>query len=106
MHLDGALDTAVVRVMQISVAATDVRDDAAVLAGEPLEQLVGGVDRFGRGLALDQDVRRAADRPTLFAIEDVAIAAHAGVARPFVTRQADELARLVEPRGQRVELFP
>ena len=65
-----------------------------------------GVDRVGRGLALDQDVRRAADRPALVAVEDVAVAAHAGVARPFVAGQADERARLVELGGEPVELLP
>ena len=39
-------------------------------------------------------------------IEDVAVAAHAGVAGPFVARHADEATRLVECGGQTVELLP
>ena len=83
-------------VFDVGIAPADMGDDHGVLAFERAEQLVRGVDGVGRGLALDQDVRRAADRPALVAEEDVAVAAHAGVARPFVARQADEAARLVE----------
>ena len=40
------------------------------------------------------------------AVEDIAIAAHAGVARPFVTRHADELSRLVKSGRKAVEFCP
>ena len=93
-------------VLDIRVAPADMRDDDRVLAVERAEQLIRRVDRVGRGLALDQDVRRAADRAAFVAIEDVAVAAHAGIARPFVAGQADELARHVEFRGEPVELLP
>ena len=106
MHLDGALEFAVMRVFHVGVAPADMRDHHRILAFQRAKQLVRGVDGVGRGLALDQDVRRAADRAALAAIEDVAVAAHAGVARPFVAGKADELARLVEFGGQLVELLP
>src|SRR5437879_7832109 len=64
------------------------------------------IDGIGRGLAFYQDVRRAADRPTLAAKENIAVAAHAGVARPFVAGQADEAAGCVELRREAVELGP
>src|SRR3981081_560342 len=51
-------------------------------------------------------MRRAADRAALAAVEDIAIAAQAGVARPFVSGHAHELARLVELGGELVQLFP
>ena len=93
VHLDGALEPAVMGIFQIGIAPADMGDDHGILAGERAKQLVGGVDGVGRGLALHQDVRRAADRPAFAAEENVAVAAHAGVARPFVARQADEAAR-------------
>ncbi len=106
MHLDGALQPAVMGIFQVGVAAADMGDDDGVLAFERAEQFVGGVDRIRRGLPLHQDVRRAPDRPALAAIEDVAIAAHAGVARPFVAGQADEPAGRVERGRQPVEFVP
>ena len=42
----------------------------------------------------------------LVAIEDIAVAAHARVAGPFVARHADEAPWLVECGGQPVELLP
>ena len=51
-------------------------------------------------------MRRAANGSAFAAEEDVAVAAHAGVARPFVAGQADETARRVEFRRQPVELGP
>src|SRR6188508_591084 len=86
MHFDGALGPSVVSVFDVGVAAADMRDDAAILTFQKLEQLVGSVDRLGRGLAFDQDVRRAADWLTLVAVEDVAVPAHASVTGPFVAR--------------------
>src|SRR5262249_56984100 len=56
--------------------------------------------------ALDEDMGRAADRTPFAAKEDVAVAAHAGIAGPLVAGQADEAAGRVELRGQPVELFP
>ena len=106
MHLDGALQPSVVGELHVGIAPADMGDDDGVLVLQRLEQVVGGVDGVGRGLAFDQDVRRAADRPALAAVEDVAVAAHAGVAGPFVAGQADELAGLVERGGQPVELLP
>ena len=106
MHLDGAFEPSVMGVFEVGVAPADMGDDHGVLAGERAEQLVRGVDGIGRGLALDQDMRRAADGAALAAEEDVAVAAHAGVARPLVAGQADEAAGLVELGRQPVELRP
>jgi hypothetical protein len=106
MYLDGALDPPVVSIFQIGVAAADLRDDSTVLGLERLEQVIRGGDCVRRGLTFDQDVRRAADRPALMPIEDVTIAAHPGVARPFVSRQANKSSGLVEFGGEPVELFP
>src|SRR4029077_9351178 len=106
MYLDGALDPPVVSIFHIGVAAADMRDDSTVLGLERLEQVIRGVDCVRRGLTFDQDVRRAADRPALVPIEDVTVAAHPGVARPFVSRQANKSSGLVQVRGEPVELRP
>ena len=106
MHLHRAFEPAVVGVFQVRIPPADMGDDHGVLACERAKQLVGGVDGIGRGLAVDQDMRRAADGAALAPEEDVAVATHAGVARPLVARQADEAARLVELGGQPVELLP
>ena len=45
MHLDGALQLAVVSELDVGVAAADMRDHHRVLALERLEQVVRGVDR-------------------------------------------------------------
>src|SRR5262249_5597868 len=79
MHFDGALNPPIVGIFQIGVATSDVRDNSAVLSVEYFEQVVRGVDCFRRGFSFDQDVRRAADWLALAPIEDVAIAAHAGI---------------------------
>ena len=100
MHLHGALEPAVVGESHVGVAPADMGDDDGVLVRERLEQSFGGVDRLGRGLAFDQNMRRAMDRPALAAVEDVAVAAHAGVAGPFVAGHADEPPGLVERGGQ------
>src|ERR1700686_156643 len=106
MHLDRALDTPVMRIFDVGIAPTDMRDDAAVFGAHGFEQLIGGVYRIGGGLILDEDVRGAADRPSLVAEENIAVAAHAGVARPFVARQANKLARSIEQSSKLVQLFP
>ena len=46
------------------------------------------------------------DSAALAAVEDIAVAAHAGVAGPFVARHAHEASRLVECGRQAVELLP
>src|SRR5262249_43136743 len=104
--LDAALEPSVMGALDVGVAPADMGDDHGVLAVERAEELVGGKNRGGRGAAPDQDVGRAADRAALAAEEDVAVATHAGIARAFVARQADEAAGRVELRGQTVELFP
>jgi len=81
-------------------------DDHRVLAFKRAKELVGRVDGSARGLPFDQDVRGAPDRAAFAPEEDVAVAAHAGVARPLVTRQAHETARRIERRGQSIELGP
>ena len=105
MHLDAAFEPPVMGVADIGVAPADMGDDHGVLAVQRAEQLIRGVDGVGRGPALHQDVRRATDRPALAAEEDVAVAAHAGIARPFVAGQADETARRVEFGREPVELL-
>ena len=62
-----------------------------------------GVDVRGVG---QQRVRRTPYRPALGAEIDVAVAADRGVARPFVARQGDEAAVLVEFGGQLVDMRP
>jgi len=57
MHLDGALDPAVVRMADIGVAPADMRDDDGVLACERAEELIRREDGNGRGPMLDQNVR-------------------------------------------------
>src|SRR5262245_22052962 len=74
-------------------------------------------DGSGLGLAIASDIirlhhghvscrRRKTGRAAFAPEEDVAVAAHAGVARPLVTRQAHETARRIERRGQSIELGP
>src|SRR4051812_33701498 len=94
MHLDGAFEPAVVRILHIRVTPADMRDDDRVLAFQRTEQRIRGVDRVRGGLAFDQDVRRTAYRPTFVAVKDVAVAPHAGIAGPFVARKTHELAGL------------
>src|SRR5262245_56092521 len=102
MHLDRSLDAAIVGVMQVGVPAADMRDHSAIFLFQPFEQLVGGVDRLGGCLSLDQEVRRASDGPALAPEEDVAVATHAGVARPFVAGKTNKLTGPVELRSQAV----
>ncbi len=107
VHFHGALQPAVVRHRDVGVASADMRDHDGVLGGDRAEQIFGGVAiAVGRILAVDQNAGGAEDRPSFVAVEDVAVAAHAGVARPFVTRHADEAARHVEFGGEPVELVP
>src|SRR5476649_534829 len=106
MHLDAALDAPIMGIFEVGVASADMGDDTAVFAAQGLEQFVSGINRFAGGLAFDQDVGRTAYRPSLVTKEHVAVAAHAGIARPLIARQTDELAGLIELRGELVELFP
>ena len=46
MHFDAALNPPIVGIFQIGVAASDMRDDAAVLSAERFEQFIRGVDGF------------------------------------------------------------
>ena len=94
------------RIFDVGIAPTDMRDDAAAFAAHGFEQLIGGVYRIGGRLILDEDVRGAADRPSLVAEEDIAVAAHTGVARPFVARQTNKLTRSIEPCSKFVQPFP
>src|SRR5260370_32565873 len=81
-------------------------DDNGVLSFEPTEQLVGSIYGVCRGLPFDQNVRRAPDRAAFPAVKDIAITTHAGIARPFVTRKANEPPGNVELRRKPVELLP
>src|SRR5207245_1953482 len=77
----------------IGVAPADMGDDHRVLACKCAKQLIRRVDGSARGLSFDENVRRAPDRAALAPEEDIAVAAHAGIARPLVTAPADEPAR-------------
>src|SRR5262249_24197821 len=94
----GALDT--------RVAPADMGDDHRVLAFKRAKEFIRRVDGPARGLPFDQDVRRAPDRTAFATEEDVAVAAHAGVARPLAAGKAHETARRIERRGQSIELGP
>src|SRR6187455_193853 len=83
-----------------------MRDDNGIFAFQPAKQRVGGVDGIGRSLAFDQNVRRASDWPSFVAIKDIPVAAHPGVARPFVSGKANEPPWNVELGCQTVELLP
>src|SRR5690606_25463284 len=61
---------------------------------------------IGRRAILDERVRRAPDRPSLPREIDVPVASERGVSGPFVSRQRDEAARLVELGRQAIELAP
>src|SRR4030095_2120848 len=99
-----ALEPPVVGAFDIRVAPADMGDDHRVLAFERAKELIGRVDGSARGLSFDEDVRRAPDRAAFAPKEDIAVAAHAGVARPLVAWQAHETARRIERRGQSIEL--
>ena len=96
MDLDGPFQPAVMGVFQVRIAPTDMSDDDGVFAFKPTEQRVGGIDGIGRGLTLDQNMRRAADRASFAAVKHIAIAAHPGIARPFVSRKANKAAGNIE----------
>src|ERR1700722_2299949 len=51
-------------------------------------------------------MRRAADRAVFAPRGDVSIAAHAGIARPLVSRKADEAAGHIELGRQPIEFLP
>src|SRR3954471_20636570 len=51
-------------------------------------------------------MRRAPDRTSFPAVKDIAIAAHAGIAGPFVPRETNEPAGNVELGRQPVEFGP
>ncbi len=106
MHLDAALESPVMSAFDIRVAAANMGDDHRVLASKRVKQLAGGVNGRGRGRAFDQDVRRAADGAAFAPEEDVTVAAHAGIAGPFVARQAHEAAGHIERGRQPIELGP
>src|SRR5262249_15939625 len=96
VHLHATLEPPIVGAFDIRIAPAHMSDDHRVLASKRAKQLAGGVDGSGRGLPFDEDVRRAPDRAAFAPEEDVAVAAHAGVARPLVAWQAHETARDVE----------
>src|ERR1700730_2560187 len=106
MKLEAVYNASVMRVFDVGVATSDMRDDAALFTAQSFEQLVRRVDRIGGSLALDQDVGGAAYRASFVAKQHIAVTAHAGVARPFIAGQTDELARLIKLGGKLVELFP
>ena len=56
MHLDRALQTAVMGAGDVGIAAADVGNDNGVLALQFAKQLICRVDRRGRRLPLDQNV--------------------------------------------------
>src|SRR4051812_25769504 len=93
-------------VFQVRVTTADMRDDNGVFAFERAKQLIRSVDGLARGLPFDQDMRRAPNRTSFVAVKDIPIAAHAGVARPFVSRKANKPAWSVELSRQAVEFLP
>lgn len=109
VHLDRALQHAVMGVVQVGVAATDM-GHAQHLLGLGAQGGVQGADiqRIGGLVAevLDQRARGAADGAALPGEDHVAVAAKGGVARPFVARQEDEAARRVEGGEGAVEVGP
>src|SRR5262249_61426811 len=81
-------------------------DDDRVLILERAKQHVRGVDGLGRGLAFDQDVGGTANGAAFVAVEDVAVTAHAGVSRPFVTRDTYARVGRVERGPERAQRYP
>ena len=110
MHLDRALEAAVMGEIDVGVAAAamgEADDVEFLVARESFEQLAGGRQSVARSdMVLDQRMRRAADDAAFVGEKDVAVAAERGIAGPFVAGQSDETARLVECLGQPVELVP
>ena len=110
MHLDGALETPVVGVADVGIAAAamgETDDIVLAFAGERLEQLARGGAVGAVGVAsFDEGVRRAPDGAALGREVDVAVAAERGIAGPFVARQGDEPAGFVETPGDAIELGP
>src|SRR5260370_21866450 len=97
VNFDGAFETAIMREIDVGVAAPDMGDDDGVFvaAVERLKQLMGGVAIFAGGIG-DQNPRGAADRSSFRAVKDIAVPTHAGIARPCIDRQGDKTARHVE----------
>ena len=57
VHLDGTFEPTVMGIFQVRIAPADMGNDNRVLAFERAEQFVRRVDRLGRGLTLNQDMR-------------------------------------------------
>ena len=107
VNLDRAFEAAVMGHIDVGVAAADMGDDHSVfvVAAERLEQLVCGMAILRRWIG-NQYPRGPADRPSLGAIEDVAVPAHPGIAGPFIAGQGDKTSGLVELARQAVQGFP
>ena len=106
MNLDGTFKPAVMGIFHVRIAATDMGNDYRVFTLQDEEQCVGRVDGISRGLALDQNMRRAADRAAFVAVKNIPVTTHACVARPLVSRQANKPSRFVKLGRQAVELVP
>ncbi len=107
MNFDGTFETAIVREIDVGVAAPDMGDDDGVFvaAVERLKQLMRGVAIFV-GWIGDQNPRGAADRSSFRPVKDIAVPTHAGIARPFIAGQGDKTPRHVELARKIVERFP
>src|SRR5829696_9852 len=107
VHLDRALEPPVVSNANIGVTSSHMRDHDGIFAIERAEEVTGSVAvARAPALRIDEDAGRSADRAPFVAEKDVPIATHAGVARPFVSRHTDELARTVERRREPVQFRP
>lgn len=107
VDFDGAFDARVVRQRDVGVAAADVREDDGVLVLDGLEQRIGAVGVGVQvGQVVHQGVGRTVQRTAFVQVQHVAVAAQAGIARPFVAGEDHEAAGFVVAGGQGVQVLP
>ena len=107
MDLDRAFQLTVVTAPDVGVTAADMGEHHDVLARQLFEQVFDAVGVLVQiGPVLDQGMGRAEDGPAFLGVEDVAVAAEAGIGRPFIAGNDDESGILREFARQHVQFGP
>ena len=107
VDFDRGLEFRVVGVLDVGIAAADVRRDQRVLVLECSQEISRRMTiglRMGR--VVDEGPAGSVDGAALVPVPDVVVAPEGSVARPLVAGQGDETAGLVELGGQLIELSP